>query len=626
MSSTHEEGNTPPVSRSPSVPEADRVTQTADRSPAIAPSEGENASLFKQLSADFAEYEAKTAHFFKNLLSTKRHGGGATGALEHSPSPLRGDPLMAGRPRPVTTTLDHDHDDDDDSGGSDSLSDDSQNLKGFESVVEDDDDDTTGECSSSNSEVFRSYRQRRMQMIMANHQGDSSAAFSSEGESGVRGRGRSVTPTDGKTTRGSRTRALSAATHRSTRSATSEGGSLVGARDVSRIESLRTAVQSAAIQQRAASPPHSSVPPLHTCAEGLDRKRLAAVLHVSKHDEQRAVRLALRYATLIDRLGLEHVQASDFDLLASRRAVVVLDSHVTVDGGKPRPICKDLSNLIWIEARRLPPQPPTKDERSRRDYATNVIRFLLFLLERRRFSSSKSASSAALCDGNTATPKAADSSPPSGEVRDEDTQYLPESPLPASQPQPNTTNKPAITGASRKRPHARRSGRQSGTLDRGERFTCVIDVDGCESSTLSALVPLLSEGEELLCASYPLRISRVIVYHGGPPVAPALEQRETRVDSTAIAVHQSNAKKGPLQMISSLFGPKKVEKQHSSTTTSPPKPSSSLASKLWLSVMVSTWKLRFLQPTVRQRTLVSETLDPFLDTSLLRAALLERNL
>lgn len=618
--------------------------------------------MLHQLAADLQQYEAKTSRFFRSLLPGSRP---TELARQRTLTPTNEDEDEA-----LHTEQEHDEDPTD----SDLYSDDSQNLHGFESTIEGDhgvvnsEDDGEAVSSASSSGVFRAYTDRRMAAIL-NAKGGVTSSFggattdgvmpSSEGEgtagAAARVRSRSIE------SRHLSTKGGAGKAHRRSLSIGSSGGP-IAAREQQRITNLENALQSALPKTptgAAFGSPRSQQPkaaaaaasaPLSTASlhyASLDRRRLAAVLRVAKDDQPRAVRLAQSYSQLLDRLGLGQTGIDDMKDFASSGAVKVFvpakhssassaplptqtplattSEHATSSAivRHTQQITKDGSRLLSIEVRKLPLVPSNGGPTLKKQYATNLIRYLLYVLEELRFDAADGSLAPVGTDGgelqsafkgqSAAEAPAASSEPVSSASRQVTASV--DAGVPAAKTKTKSKTKKMLGGNA-----TRRSGAASSSHE--DSFTVLVDVGGCDSSALSALTVVLSEGEELLCQAYPLSIVRVVVHQGltlmaaaqqPPPDPPATAVEPARSTTESNDKQQAQKKAPALSVFTSLFKPKAsknvTDGPKAAATTTGPTPS--FASKVWLSVSFSTWKLRFLHHTVRSRTVLADKLEPF---------------
>jgi hypothetical protein len=612
--------------------------------------------MLHQLAADLQQYEAKTSRFFRSLLPGARTTEQMT--RERTLTPKGSDEEDALHTEQVQ---------DDDQTDSDLYSDDSQNLHGFESTIEGDqvvnsEDDGEAASSASSSGVFRAYTDRRMAMILNSKTGATSfggattdgIVQSSDGEgfsaAQQRIRSRSI-DSKHQSVRGGQKG------HKRSQSLGSVGGSIV-AREQQRITNLENALQltppkatTAAPKPESPSPQHPSPPrtaanntivaPLSTASlhyASLDRKRLAAVLRVAKDDQSRAVRLAQSYSQLLDRLGLGQACIDDMKEFAACGALKVFlpsqqDSINEVResiSGTPasrtdhsavvrssQSITKDGSRLLTVQVRKLPPVPATGGPAAKKQFATNLIRYFLYVLEEVRFHSVDIhviASPTNTSGDGGETPIAG--SKPTDPVAGVDLPLRREPGITALQGQMKKTKTKKMLGSN--------ATRRSGAIGAPEdSYTFLIDVGGCESNVLSALTVVLSEGEELLCQAYPLSIVRVVVHQGLTVSQSVSSHSDVELPPLSAPDVQKSpptaAKKAPgLSVFTSLFKSKNVKSGSDVRPTSSPP---SFASKVWLSVSFSTWKLRFLHHTVRSRTVLADRLDQIIYVDVLQSAL-----
>lgn len=575
---------------SPTCDDPSPIGSVKSRDNAASVSADQSSGLLRQLAADVAEYEARTTTFFKSLLSKGKK----------------------------QTTLSGEGFADDCDGGSNatepsegSASNDSQNLHGFESAMEDSfhDDDDGEECSSSNSEVFRSYRTKRMQMILSNTSGAAgsgwdSTALSSDGEGMVPSRGRA---SDAHSRSSLAVRPSSR--QRNTSLPSKKGAqspsfvSSVASIEVARLKELEEALTKRL--PSGSSSPGAVVQQSSTHVECLDRQRLSAVLRVAKDDRTRAVSLATKYSALLDRLGLAQATPSDIQTIVALGALHVVCSR----GNTPTlSVTKDHSNLVFIEVRKLPHMPSA--ESSRKEYGVSLIRCLLYLLESTRFSAQTEVTAGT---GQSKVEAPAESIPADQQAVERKQ---------TTSPQQETTA-PQIK-------KVKRVGQRHTTRDfveAADAFTFLLDVTQCESSQLSALSAVLAQGEELLCAAYPMRIVKIVVYAGNKSVRPddLPVPRESSANAMVTTSTRQKPLKNPMSVISSFFQKKSITPAEDGTSSTaggaPHSTKQSFATKLWLSVMLSTWKLRYLRPTVRSRTVMVDSLDGVVNASSLTAFL-----
>lgn len=595
-----------------------KAASAGDRTPPMAPHGGakefadNSSNILQQLTTDLQQYEQKTRSFLKSILQSNRQPQDLTQANDTDTS------LLSSRNHRRRRHRARDDEDEDDEvrtlDNSSTLSNESQNLKGFESQVDDDEqleeedldgdevrrkdghgsdiysDDDEGldgeECSSSGSQsdAFKAYRSKRMAMIMGSGGYSSAAVGSSDGEG--------IVPHRSNSAGGLRKR-------NSSISRSSEPGApnLRQSQDPSvpwdlrdKVVMLEKALRDAKLNHSGSptSAPSSASPSpkkhsTSTHFDFLDRARLTAVLRVAKGDFDRAVALASRYSTLRDILGLALTCPEDVADWLKCGAV-----HVTLAGGREPNITRDKTSLLYIVAKSLPSVPTT--ERARKEYTVQLVRCILYLIEKERFSLKPSVGSPSKGELSAATvPEAAA--------------------IPAG-----------VKGAKKVKGTQQRTVAGDGRC--AETLTVVFDVSDCESSRLSALASIFGQCDELLSQHYPMQISRLIAYLPGKAQQPPA----TVVDG------KDSAKKGPVAMFKSLFKSNKDKRPKQTTTGGPSddepvaEKAPSLATKLWLSVMVSTWKLRFLHPTVRSRTVVLDSLEGYLDLDALKTLLSQSSL
>lgn len=671
--------STPRISGSPRMLDGTSPVSQRDGDLTNGTSGHASSGMLHQLASDLQVYEAKTTRFLKSLFPsrTRRETVGTESA-----TPLDDDSIR--------TQQDEEQTDED------LMSDDSQNLRGFESTIEGDqvvnsEDDGEAASSASSSAVFRAYTDKRLAMILNPKAGVTTASSgaitdggsvlpSSDGEGVARARSRSVDSKQHHPQQRSSKGSLKGV-RRST-SVSGVGGSSVAAREYQRITELESALQQAAGQtppqaSSGGSPqvkePHGTAAPNSIAASdhqglhyaSLDRGRLAAVLRIAKDDTQRAIKLAHNYSQLLDRLGLREACIDDMDEFARCGAIkIFLPARATVDARSgtcwvpaqmksivfpSKTITRDGSRLCTIDVRRLPKVPTSGGPAAKKQYAAGLMRFLLYILEDLRFHMTGGAPRCSLEGGETATALAVpmDTPLPTTIHRYPSEQQSPTATSTAAPTQTTTTSTDslALMPPTKKTKTKRMLGgngtrrnisSSSSKVNGDDAFTFLVDVGGCDSGALGALATVLSEGEELLCQAYPLSIVRIVVHQG--LLAQSSEQDGTEARSTPGLTKKQG---GPvMSVLSSLFKPKATKGASSAgpgevgTSTSasdstphgvgaPARPAS-FASKLWLSVSFSTWKLRFLHHTVRSRTLLADKLEPFVDLEELLRATHER--
>ncbi|CUG91101.1 Hypothetical protein, putative [Bodo saltans] len=291
-----------------------------------------------------------------------------------------------------------------------------------------------------------------------------------------------------------------------------------------------------------------------------------------------------------------------------------------------QPVTKDGSRLLTIDVRKLPAVPTSGGPVAKKQFATNLIRYLLYVLEEVRFHS---------LDGIGVLPTTTTGAD-GGEALSAGSKPI--EPFESEQPRREsgsvaTTATVAPTGPTKKTKTKKMLGasatRRIGAIGTSTEdcYTILIDV-----SALSALTVVLSEGEELLCQAYPLSIVRVVVHQGlivSHSASTSSSELPTASTDVAMKSPPMTAKKAPvLSVFTSLFKSKSTTTKSGTaaagdakTSAPPPLSTPSFASKVWLSVSFSTWKLRFLHHTVRSRTVLADKLDPFVHVDALLLSL-----
>ena len=163
----------------------------------------------------------------------------------------------------------------------------------------------------------------------------------------------------------------------------------------------------------------------------------------------------------------------------------------------------------------------------------------------------------------------------------------------------------------------------------------LVDVSHTESAKLSALVQVLSTATDLFRSSYPMKIRSVVIsaqdstqftsagepeHHEDPQSAGGPPEPTTAANPQLVETKKPEPPKKPFAFVASLFNNKKAIPSRASqlsadnsaptasgggTTNSNNNNNNNVGSRMWLSVMISTWKLRFLPPTVRARTTIA---------------------
>lgn len=594
----------PPLRREENTSEASKRG-----SKQTSPVNAEPPNLFHQITADFLTFESRSRNFLKSLL-------------------------------PNSTTPRNDEFASDESA----VSNESQNLQGFEGCLaesdgghyhgrgtddEDDDDDDDDslysderdgeDCSSSNSSgVYNyEYRDRRLRQILGGSMtgGTVSDRDSTDG-----------TPSAHRSRNGSVEPRQSASGRQRTRSSGSRAGGGVaqphstnsGPLTQEQIPwDLREQLSKLDVRLSAEKDRFSS----------MDVSRRCAVLRVAKGSLQRAYELCEKYSQLIDRFALQMITVGDVQQVLSRNCFVYI-------GGDPK-LCKDgRSAVLWICASRLPPIPKEdKKTFQKQEYCTALLRALLFLLETHRFGGATAKHS--LNKRNRGRSVNSNQSDPA-----------------------TTTNGRASATTPREKSEERQGGetpqikpppvaRSKGLIDPPS-VVVLVDVSNTESARLSALVQVLSSAADLFRSSYPIKIRSVVIsprdstqfgmqgegqtsQHHEDPEATPLGPQSAAVAPPTQSSPETTTKK-PFAFVSSLFGNKKLlpssrasqssvdqaksgpkQKENSSESTTNTSSTSNnnnnsnnVGSRLWLNVMVSTWKLRFLPPTVRARTMIAD--------------------
>ena len=305
--------------------------------------------------------------------------------------------------------------------------------------------------------------------------------------------------------------------------------------------------------------------------------------------------MCLRFSALLDRLGLHHVTADDVRPIEQLKCMCHLDNVYAKDG----------SSLFFLRVRRLP------SVSSSPDYAVSIIRSMLFLLEQARRSQQ---------------------------------QQMPQQRMSAGPDEGgDAPDKPKGASASGSTAAAAAAARSS-TADKysRDRYTFLVDVSRVETKVIHALGPALAQGRELLHQAYPLSIARVLLFTGNDRSPKAkgsggggggVEQQEEvamPADGAAAAAAANDQQK---QLSTEMTQVTAMHQQQTATAASKQKKSSvlsfltrkddtqGLAGKMWLSVTVSAFKLKYLPSSIRSRVVLSDKLDAFCSVEAVNAYL-----
>ena len=515
----------------------------------------EHDDTYHQISRDLHVYQAAAmSHLskFSTLISAKAtrfrrpRGQSETPRPGQLPSPHSSDSVH-------NKTPDDEVDDDSDC---------SQNLAGFEGLYEPttstpraaSDDDAAvddGEDSSSNG-VYASYRAERIQQIL-NGSGNFQSSDGEHADSMMSEDDKPPAPPGSRHRSSSRRSAGSTeATPATSQPSLSLGGGGQGSGAASSsiipwdlIEPFRQMEQFLrSLPSIAASSSSPAVPSAHF--QPLSRQQILYVLRVTKGNAERGQKLCVRYSALLDRLGLHHVTREDLTPFFDRKCMCSLDNVFAKDG----------SSMFFLRVRRLPPEVASSAE-----YATGVVRAILYLLEQARGSS-------------------IGASGPSGEGGDIATKT-------------SSSRSSAAEKASR------------------DRYTFLVDVSKVETSVIHALGPALAQGRELLHSAYPLRVARVVLFTGTSSSSEGKGVRSAGQGPTEASVEQANL--GGKQKKSSVltFLTKKDDTR-------------GFAGKMWLSVTVSAFKLKYLPSTIRSRVVIADKLDAYCSAAAVNAYLADQ--
>lgn len=528
------------------------------------------SNLLHQITADFLTYESRTRTFLKSLLptSTPRSGDlasdASSGAVSNESQNLRGfEGLLAesdGGHYRGGGSSDDDYDDD--------------------SLYSDDEPDGE-DCSSNSSGVYNTeYRDRRLRQILAG--GSSAGGSDRESTDGTpsvhRSRNNSVEP-QRRESSGNRPR---------TRSSGSRNDPQMNSGPLCHEQvpwDLREQLIKLDARLRSEKDRFSA----------LDQSRRCAVLRVAKGSLERAYSLSEKYSQLIDRFALQMISHTDVDKILSRNCFMYLAAD-------PK-LCKDgRSAVLWIAASRLPPMPEKDDKKTfqRQELCMDLLRALLFLLETNRFG------------GAAAKRRGRGRSVNSNNASD------PASPL--SVPLTESHQQQQGGEAPQRQPAAAR--KAGGTFQEPPPVVVLVDVSHADTPRLSSLAQVLSVAADLFRDSYPMKIRAVVINatdstqfaqpeeRGAPAAtfqdpsgASTLPLEKKPLPETGAASERDRRgepTKKPFSFVTSLF------KKNNNNNTAGTSNNTTVTSRMWLSVTVSTWKLRFLSPTLRARTSIAD--------------------